>query len=199
MPSITRPFRPKLAYSADRGETAAPCLTPHQAERFRAEVMPHMDAAYRFARYLVGDAAAAEDIVQNAFVRAFRGFPSFHGQAPKAWLLAIVRNCCFDWAKANRMPLADDNAALEEVIDPETPETILARKAEAAMVRETVAHLPEPFRETLVLRELEDLSYKEIATLTEVPLGTVMSRLARAREMFARLLPAAVRAGGNVA
>lgn len=156
-----------------------------------------MDAAYRFARYLAGDAAAAEDIVQTAFLRAFRAFPAFHGQAPKAWLLAIVRNCCFDWAKANRAPPADEAAG--EVPDPETPETILVRKADAAMVRETVAHLPEPFRETLVLRELEDMSYKEIATLTDVPLGTVMSRLARAREMFARLLPASARSGGGVA
>ena len=91
MPSITRPFRPKLAYSADRVAPVEPCLTQRQADRFRAEVMPHMDAAWRYARYLSGDAAAAEDIVQNAFVRAFRGFATFHGQAPKAWLLAIVR------------------------------------------------------------------------------------------------------------
>lgn len=192
MLSVTRPFRPRMAYSADRIAPVEPCLTPRQADRFRAEVMPHMDAAYRYARYLSGDAAAAEDIVQNAFVRAFRGFAAFHGAAPKAWLLAIVRNCCFDWAKANRMPVPDGIADA----DAETPETILERKAEIAIVRETVEHLPEPFREALVLRELEEMSYKEIATLTQVPLGTVMSRLARAREMFARLLPAGVQAKG---
>jgi RNA polymerase sigma-70 factor (ECF subfamily) len=195
MPSITRPFRPKLAYSADRVAPVEPCLTQRQADRFRAEVMPHMDAAYRYARYLAGDAAAAEDIVQNAFVRAFRAFAGFHGQAPKAWLLAIVRNCCFDWAKANRMPMPEQMAD----VDPETPETILERKANVAIVRETVEHLPEPFREALVLRELEEMSYKDIATLTQVPLGTVMSRLARAREMFAKLLPTAAQAGGRVA
>ena len=186
----SRPLRPRLAFSADRSLAPEPCLTPAQADRFALEVMPHLDAAYRFARYLARDAGAAEDIVQNAYIRAFRAFAAFEGRAPKAWLLAIVRNCVFDWAKTNSATILRDS--LEDVgeVDPDTPETILLRKRQAMMVRDAVAGLPEPFRETLVLRELEEMSYKEIASLTRTPVGTVMSRLARARDMLGKLLPA---------
>ena len=181
---------PKLAYSADRpkAEAAArrPCLSEAQAARFRALILPHLDAAYSLARFLSRNPVAAEDIVQDAFLRAFRAFPGFYGQSPKAWLFAIVRNCVFDWAKANR----DTGAVMNETLRQyeETPEALVGQDQEDHIVRTTVENLPEPFRETLVLRELEELSYKEIATLTEVPIGTVMSRLARAREMLAKLL-----------
>jgi len=139
---------------------------------------------------------AAEDIAQDAFLRAFRAFNTFRGDAAKAWLLAIVRNCFMDWIRAHRdeswIADARDDEAGEprggEGVDPHDPETLLLQRREVEKVRATVLNLPEPFRETLVLRELEELSYKEIAALTEVPIGTVMSRLARARQMLGVLL-----------
>jgi RNA polymerase sigma factor (sigma-70 family) len=147
---------------------------------------------------------AAEDIAQEAFLRAFRAFQDYRGGSPKAWLFAIVRNCFLDWAGqrggAGRV-LVDEGAlsqaqslALANVADPdqETPEAALLRRRDAETVRAVIENLPEPFRETLVLREMEELAYKEIAVLTCVPIGTVMSRLARARKMLAdMLLPAA--------
>jgi RNA polymerase sigma-70 factor (ECF subfamily) len=153
-----------------------------------------MDAAYNLARYLARDTAIAEDIVQDAFLRAYRGFESWRGEAPKYWLLTIVRKCHLDHVAANRKggPAAslDDwaDALPPPLVDQQTPESLLAEKDEAAMLRTSIERLPEPFRETLVLRELEELSYKEIAAITEVPIGTVMSRLARAREMLHNLL-----------
>jgi len=158
-----------------------------RADRFREVMLPHMDAAYNFARYLVRDPVAAEDIVQDAFLRAFRAFDSWRGEAAKAWLLAIVRNAYIDWVKLNRRETVF--AESEDLsVDPDTPESLLLQARDVAMMRTTVERLPEPFRETLVLRELEELSYKEIALITAVPIGTVMSRLARAREMLALLL-----------
>lgn len=153
-----------------------------------------MDAAYSLARYLTRDPVAAEDIVQNAFLRAFRSFDAFRGGSPKAWLFAIVRNCFLDWVAAkgdqNHAPLdAEEGAATSaSAIDPDTPEAIVGRRRDADMLRATIENLPEPFREALVLRELEELSYKEIAMITQVPIGTVMSRLARARQMLCALL-----------
>ena len=150
-------------------------------------MLPHMDAAYNFARYLARDPDAAEDIVQDAFLRAYRAFDGWRGEAAKAWLLAIVRNAFVDWVKANRRDVA--SAESEDLsIDPDTPESLLLQARDVAMMRTTVERLPEPFREALVLRELEELSYKEIALVTGVPMGTVMSRLTRAREMLALLL-----------
>lgn len=163
-----------------------PYSTPDQAAQFRAVILPHLDAAYNLARFLVRDPVAAEDIVQDAFLRAFRAFPGFQGQSPKAWLFAIVRNCFFDWVKDNR----NSGAVTDESTDQteETPESIVRRNEEVHMVRTMIENLPEPFRETIILRELEEMSYKEIAVLTQVPIGTVMSRLARAREMLSKLL-----------
>ncbi len=179
-------FRPKLAFSA-RNEPAMLDARRSHADRFRDTMLPHMDAAYNFARYLARDADAAEDIVQDAFLRAFRAFESWRGEAAKAWLLAIVRNAFVDWVKANRRDVAgaESDAA---IIDPDTPESLLLQARDAAMLRTTVERLPEPFREALVLRELEELSYKEIALITAVPIGTVMSRIARARDMLAVLM-----------
>ena len=183
-------FRKGFVYSADQPSAAAakrqPSLTSEQAAQFRAMILPHLDAAYGFARFLSRDPVAAEDIVQDAFLRAFRAFPGFQGQSAKAWLFAIVRNCFFDWAKANRNSGGSFDAA--DVADEENLEVQLGRNQESQIVRTTVESLPEPFREALVLRELEGMSYKEIAALTQVPIGTVMSRLARAREMLGKLL-----------
>ena len=179
-----------------RDASSADAAARDRAERFRQSILPHLDAAYGFARYLSRNPDAAEDIVQTAFLRALRSFDGFHGDAAKPWLFAIVRNCFLDWMKRDR---ADRPAALCDTGDPaprppaiavddETPETILARHGEVQMLRMCIDDLPQPFRETLVLRELEQFSYKEISMIAAVPIGTVMSRLARARQMLSELL-----------
>ena len=186
-------FRPRLVFSADRAE-AARTAEADKAARFRQAMLVHMDAAYNLARYLARDATIAEDIVQDAFLRAYRGFESWRGEAAKYWLLTIVRKCHLDHVAANRKggPAAslDDwaDAPPPQLVEPQNPESLLAEKDEAVMLRTSIEQLPEPFRETLVLREVEELSYTEIAAITEVPIGTVMSRLARAREMLHNLL-----------
>lgn len=159
-------------------------------------MLPHMGAAFSFARYLTRDTGAAEDIVQEAFLRSFRAIQSCRGNE-KAWLFAIVRNCFHDWVRTHghfRMQ--------SELIDAQDhsdgPEAILERQDIAHSVRETVEALPEPFRETIVLRELEEMTYREIADLTHVPIGTVMSRLARARQMLALLILARDEGGCSV-
>jgi RNA polymerase sigma factor (sigma-70 family) len=174
-----------MAFRSNSGE-AMPHASSHSADHFRETMLPHMDAAYNFARYLARDPYAAEDIVQDAFLRAFRLFGSWRGEGAKAWLLAIVRNAFLDWVKANRRETACEDPDLQ--IDPETPESLLLQARDVVMMRAVVERLPEPFRETLVLRELEELSYKEISLITAVPIGTVMSRLARARQMLSVLL-----------
>jgi RNA polymerase sigma-70 factor (ECF subfamily) len=172
---------------------------PGQDARFRSLILPHLDAAYSLARYLLRDATAAEDVVQEAFLRAFRTFDGYRGGDAKAWLLTIVRHGVYDHARAERGRTAvvvdsarfgDDSAGLEDIYDAddETPEQALVRRHEIQAVRSAIADLPEPFRETLVLRELEELSYREIAALTSAPIGTVMSRLARARALLAEAL-----------
>ncbi len=164
-------------------------------ERFAALVLPHLDAAYNLARYLTRSADAADDVVQDAFLRAFRGFAGYRGGAPRAWLLAIVRNCCRDYAlERGRLRLAEtpkDAVGDDEPGQPlwsspsDNAEEQLIRRSEAEAVRRTIEELPLPLREVLVLREFEDLSYAELAEAIGAPVGTVMSRLARARERFA--------------
>jgi RNA polymerase sigma factor (sigma-70 family) len=173
------------------------------AARFQDVILPHLDAAHNLARYLSGDATAAEDIVQEAYLRAFRAFGDFRGGSSKAWILTIVRNCHLNWRadqrrRSNIEPLESmshtDDPAFEDADiseradlprDETTPESILAQRMEADEVRLVLAGLPEAFREALVLRELECLSYREISDVTSIPIGTVMSRLARARALFA--------------
>ena len=190
-------FRPRLVFSAR--SKSAPDEARHdrdRAERFRQIMLPHMDAAYTLARYLARDSSAAEDIVQDAFLRALRGFDSWRGDSSKAWLLTILRNCFLTSVGSGRdRAIAtediDDLASarsLTDAADQHNPEAIVSSRREAAMLRNTIEQLPEPFREALVLRELEELAYKEIAAITNVPIGTVMSRLARARQMLAQLL-----------
>ena len=159
-------------------------------ESFASLLLPHFDAAYSFARFLSRDAAAAEDIVQEAFLRALRGFANYRGGDAKSWLLAIVRNCVSNWARGRR---ATPETALEDpqlLVDEEqnTPERTVTRQSEIDGIRQLIENLPEPFREALVLRELEELSYRQIAQVTGVPVGTVMSRLARARGMLTQQL-----------
>jgi len=157
--------------------------------------MPHFDAAYNLARWLTRDPADASDVVQEAMLRALRFFGSFRGGgSAKSWLLAIVRNTAIDWMRANRPsqiapPPADDGDPLENIADQgDDPEAALIRASNRQQLDRLIADLPPEFRECLVLRELEELSYKEIAAVTGVPLGTVMSRLSRARLLLQRAL-----------
>src|SRR4051812_16854354 len=144
-----------------------------------------MDAAYNLARWLTRNDHDAEDVVQEAMLRAYRFFDGLRGE-PRPWLLAIVRNACFSWLQANRpADLAAVDEASAEMQDTETPETLAARSLDRRMLNEAIAALPVQFREVLVLRELEDLSYKDIARIAGIPIGTVMSRLARARRLLA--------------
>ena len=162
--------------------------------RFAQVAVPHMDAAYNLARWLTRDPADAADVVQEAMMRALRFFGSYRGDNGKAWLLAIVRNTAFSWMKANRpaeilSSPADDapERAIEAMPSPDDdPETMLIRAGEKRRLDALIAALPAEFRECLVLREIEELSYKEIASVTGVPIGTVMSRLARARRIVQR-------------
>jgi RNA polymerase sigma factor (sigma-70 family) len=156
--------------------------------RFEAQVMPHLDAAHRFARWLCRSPGDAEDIVQEAFLRAFRAFDSLRGTEAKAWLLAIVRNCHATAMQQQQrrasVPLPDEaelrdrGAVLESAPDPEA--NSMEQEARRGVVA-LLARLPSEQREVLLLREVEDLSYREIAALMQLPIGTVMSRLARAR------------------
>ena len=158
---------------------------PADIERFRRLMLPHLDGAYDLARYLCRDPSAAEDIVQDAFLRAWRGFDGFRGSSPRAWLFAIVRNCFFSWTRSGPAVAPYPAEALETIATGEDdPEAALLRRDEAAVLHGLIEALPEPFREALVLRELEELSYREIAEVTSAPIGTVMSRLARARQLL---------------
>jgi RNA polymerase sigma-70 factor (ECF subfamily) len=149
--------------------------------RFEQLVLPHLDAASNLARWLVRSTPEAEDIVQEAMLRAFRSFDGFRGGDARPWLLAIVRNCYFTamrQKKANA-PLSEDHVAPEPDPETATVQVDRARKLGAA-----IESLPPEFREVLVLREMEEMSYREIAAVTAVPIGTVMSRLSRARALL---------------
>jgi len=162
--------------------------------RFRTVVLPHLADAYTLARWLTGNRSDAEDVVQEACLRAFRSIRGFGGVNARAWLLTIVRNAAYSWLGKNRpaaLVMVDDldaveqqhaHGAIERDAVPQTPEAALIAKADAAQLEKAIAELPVPFRETLVLREVAGLDYREIAEATKVPIGTVMSRLARARQ-----------------
>jgi RNA polymerase sigma factor (sigma-70 family) len=152
---------------------------------FEEAVLPHLDAAYNLAHWLTRNDTDAEDVVQEAFLRAFKFFGGFHGADGRAWLLAIVRNACYTWMQHNRPPeltltLDDDMHEIES--EDLNPEALLLQSADTEIVRQALEALPLVFREVLVLRELEEMSYREIASITDLPLGTVMSRLARGRK-----------------
>src|SRR5262245_29980683 len=167
--------------------------------RFASVVLPHLADAFALARWLTGSRADAEDVVQEACLRALRGIGGFAGGNARAWLLTITRHAAYTWLGKNRsasLLVVDDLEAVERrelergvPIDRfDTPETELIAKADAARLEAAIAELPVPFRETLVLRDLQGLDYREIAEVTKVPIGTVMSRLARARRrLIARI------------
>jgi RNA polymerase sigma-70 factor (ECF subfamily) len=155
-----------------------------------------MDAAYNLARWLTRNDQDARDVVQDSMLRAFRFFDGLRGDA-KPWLLALVRNSCMTWLKANRPAelTGMDPAAPElQSVEDETPETLALRALDRRMLNEALAALPAQFREALILRAMEDLPYKDIAHITSVPIGTVMSRLARGRRLLADSLHAISRA-----
>jgi RNA polymerase sigma-70 factor (ECF subfamily) len=169
-----------------------------RTRRFEAMALPHLDAAYNLARWLTRADQDARDVVQDSYLRAFQFFDGFKGGDGRAWLLTIVRNTAFNWLKRDR------KGAIETVFDetlhggaalsaigpapPANPETLLLQRADSEAIDRAIAGLPLPFREAIVLRELEELSYAEIAEIAGVPIGTVMSRLARARELLRRAL-----------
>ena len=160
-------------------------------QNFEEAVLPHLRAAYNLARWLTRDETDAEDVVQEAYLRAFKHFGSFHGGDGRPWLLAIVRNTCYTWMQHNRspeltIPLDDDMHEIES--KDLNPEALLLQSADTKMVRQALEELPVEFREVLVLRELEGLSYKQIADVADIPMGTVMSRLARARKRLQQIL-----------
>ncbi len=154
---------------------------------FEAAVLPHLDAAYRLARWLTRSAPDAEDLVQECMLRAFTYFDSFRGADGRAWLLAIVRNSFYTSLRRGRsrtdVPFKEELHAEES---PPDPETLLMRRVAAEELGRAIEELPAAFREVLVLREVEGLSYKEIAGVAAIPIGTVMSRLARARDLVKR-------------
>lgn len=152
--------------------------------RFEQSVLPHLGAAYNLARWLLRNPADAEDVVQEAYLRAFRFFGGYHGGDVRAWLLTIVRNTTYTWLQQNRSrELAEPiNDEVEEIQDDALdPETLVIQSAGVEALRKALKELPIEFREVIVLREFEELSYKEISAIAEIPIGTVMSRLARAR------------------
>lgn len=180
----------------ESGSTEAPRLAPRDLARFEQVVLGHLDAAHNLARYLLRDPHAAEDAVQEACLRAVRGFGGFRGGDGRAWLLRIVRNTCFTHLRrrgdaAERVPFEEEIHSVED--EEVGPEAELARALAAEQLRDEMARLSAEFQEVLVLREIEGLAYKEIAQVTGVPIGTVMSRLSRAR----RLLIAALAGAGE--
>jgi RNA polymerase sigma-70 factor (ECF subfamily) len=166
---------------------------PARARRFRDATLPHLDAVYTFARFLLRNPSDAEDAVQECYLRALRHFDTLRSPEVKPWLFAILRNVCrVEYGRQSRVLLYDVNVEPDK---PEgmipmwqeaqsTPETEMMRKLDSETIREFVVALPEAFREVIILREIDDLSYREIAAVVNAPVGTVMSRLARARAML---------------
>ena len=153
--------------------------------RFEALALPHLDAAWRLARWLAGSHDQADDIVQEAFLKAFRAFDHAHPESVRPWLLAIVRNSWKDHRAASRRhPVSDEIRLANEPHDAPSPEAEAAWMSERRRLDQMLAILPAEFREVLVLRELEDMSYRQIADAVGAPIGTVMSRLARARTLL---------------
>ncbi|MFP3564298.1 RNA polymerase sigma factor [Paraburkholderia sp. SIMBA_030] len=167
-----------------------------RSRRFQQLALPHLDAAYNLARWLCGNANDADDVVQEAFMRAFRFFDTFRGDSARPWLLAIVRRTWYtEW---RRRASSREVVEFDDTMDDATfegwsaggadPQALLIRDEDAKRVHEALAQLPVEYREVLILRELEEMGYREIAMVADVPIGTVMSRLARGRRKLAALL-----------
>jgi RNA polymerase sigma factor (sigma-70 family) len=169
---------------------------PIIAKRFESLVLPHMNSAFNVARWLTHNDQDAQDVVQEAYLRAFRYFGGFRGEDARAWLLSIVRNTFYTWHQQNREHAADTTEFEEDMHSLETasagrdgsPEAMLIRSQGRKRVHDALSSLRLEYREVVVLRELEELSYKEIAVIVGIPMGTVMSRLGRGRQQLAALL-----------
>ncbi len=174
--------------SSDQGKGLG-VLDSQERERFEQLVLPHLDAAFNLARWLLRSRADAEDVAQEAMLRAYRFFGGFHGGDARAWLLQIVRNTGYTWLEKNR-PMEMKTEFDEEVhVQPSsTPESLAIASDDHERLTRALDTLPPRFREVLVLRELEGCSYKEIATITSIPIGTVMSALSRARQRLQQAL-----------
>jgi RNA polymerase sigma factor (sigma-70 family) len=172
-----------------RERTTVPAETT--LRRFEQAVLPHLPPAYNLARWLTRNDHDAEDVVQEAYMRAFRYFDGFHGGDSRAWLLAIVRHTCYSWLQHNRghelmTGFDEDIHSLNGEVT--NPETLLLHRTNQLLLRQALEELPMDFREVMILREFEGLSYKEIAAIANLPVGTVMSRLARARKRLQQTL-----------
>jgi RNA polymerase sigma-70 factor (ECF subfamily) len=169
--------------------------------RFEQVVLPHLGAAYNLARWITGNDYDAEDVVQESYLRALKFFGGFRGENSRPWVLTIVRNTCFTWLRQNRF--SELSLELDEEIhtgetESGNPESILLAAAQSEMIRKAIQNLPPEFREVIILREMENLSYKEISDIASIPVGTVMSRLARARSRLQQLLSGLMTSGVNV-
>jgi len=183
---LATPSRPGPAAGTAKGSD------DDRARRFREAALPYLDDVYTLARYLLRDSTDAEDAAHECYLRALRHFDTYRGPAIKPWLFAILRNVCrSEFSRRSTAPATmEGQTEADEEATPlwqevqETPETQILRERDEEMIRRLVAELPEPFREAIVLREINDLSYREIAVVVGAPVGTVMSRLARARSML---------------
>lgn len=161
------------------------------AENYEEALLPHLDAAYNLARWLTRDARDAEDVVQEAYLRALKHFDTFKGGDARPWLLKIVRNTYYTSIQRNRITEASTSFEEEEgthTSDAPSPEMLLLKETDKQLVRRALRKLPTEFLEVIVLREFEELSYQQIADVAQIPLGTVMSRLARARKRLAQII-----------
>jgi RNA polymerase sigma factor (sigma-70 family) len=196
MPGRLPPAGRAHALSAHAGQEAKPVSTsnedPDKARRFREAALPYLDDVYTLARYLLRDASDADDAVQECYLRALKHFHTYRGPAMKPWLCAILRNVCrAEYARRASAPITtlDDTPDSAEQTpmwheEQQTPEAAVLKERDATTIRKLVDALAEPFKETFVLREINNLSYREIAEAVGAPVGTVMSRLARARAML---------------
>ena len=166
-------------------------MAQQHAEQFETLVLSQLDAAYTLARYLLRDEHDAQDAVQDAALRAFRNFHQFRGDDPRAWFMTIVRNCCFSWRRRyrrDRIAVSFEDYLTSAVDESPLPDALAIAHSERVALERAVGGLPLEFREVVVLREIEGMSYAQIATVTGAPIGTVMSRLSRARRRLAMAL-----------
>jgi len=195
----------RFGVGAQEARTDEDLSDQSQKRRFETLALQHLDAAYNLARWLVRNDDDANDIVQDAFLRALRAFDGFRGDNARPWLLAIVRNTAFTWLHKNRptnaqVPYEEDirgEARADSGSEPETPERHAIRCEDRHAINVALARLPIELREAVVLRELEDLSYREISVVQAIPIGTVMSRLSRGRQLLGKYLRQAMTGGAD--